>query len=78
MWLDIPSKYMENIYDTFGFTWRMFYWIIFFLELACLPFFAIFLLSASWVLFLKQKAVNCILIFWQICAMLISYMLMLF
>ena len=32
----------------------------------------------SWVLFLKQKVVHCVLSFWLVCVMLRSYMLMLF
>ena len=56
-----------------------------FLELACLLFFSFFfflicvicLLHASWVLFLQQKIVYCVLTFWLICVMVRSYMLML-
>ena len=45
----------------------------FFFFLICV----ICLLHASWVLFLQQKIVYCVLTFWLICVMIRSYMLML-
>ena len=61
------------------------FWRVFFSRTG-LPFFfffwicVIYLLCTcySWVLFLKQKVVHCVLSFWLVCVMLRSYMLMLF
>ena len=61
--------------------WKISYQIVFFPKTG-LPFFLILIwaicqLSASWALFLKQKAAHCVLSLWLICIMLRSYMLML-
>ena len=59
------------------------FWRVFFPELACLFFFFFLDLCHmpatcySWILFLKQKVVHCVLRFWLFCVMLRSYMLIL-
>ena len=58
------------------------FWRVFFPDLTCHFFLFLYLCHLpatcnSWVLFLKQKVVHCVLSFWLVCVMLRSYMLML-
>ena len=63
--------------------WKMSSEEFFFPDLTCHFFLFLYLCHLpatcnSWVLFLKQKVVHCVLSFWLVCVMLRSYMLMLF
>ena len=66
---DVKNVFWRVFFSRTGLPFFFFFWIcVIYLLCTCY----------SWVLFLKQKVVHCVLSFWLVCVMLRSYMLMLF